>query len=172
LAPSASAAAQPLVASLPFVNSAAMNADLTEIARMVGPGDVAIPVLDGTVWHSSKTLAVPDNGSLLPQRPCGPALHRSKTSGSIGAPTASPSATSTTIPPSSLQAAWPGTAAPTIQRPYLQLPIASGHRSIDRAAGIRRDNPMWSRPMCGLSLALLILIANLFCAPILTPTDM
>jgi len=31
---------------------------------------------------------------------------------------------------------------------------------------------MWSRPMCGLSLAVLILIANLFCAPILTPTDM
>ena len=75
MAPSASAAAQPLVASLPFVNSAAMNAYLTETARMVGPGAVAIPVLDGTVWHSSKTLAVPDNGSLLPQRPCGPALH-------------------------------------------------------------------------------------------------
>ena len=58
---------------LPFVNTAAMNAHLAEIARTVEPGAHAILVLDGAGWHSSKTLAVPDNISLLPLPPYSPA---------------------------------------------------------------------------------------------------
>ena len=40
-----------------------------------GPGAHAILVLDGTGWHSSKTLAVPDNISLLPLPRYSPALN-------------------------------------------------------------------------------------------------
>jgi len=64
---------------LPFVNTAAMNAHLAEIARTVAPGAHAILrrendppdhflillILDGAGWHSSKTLVVPENISLL-----------------------------------------------------------------------------------------------------------
>ena len=58
---------------LPFVNTAAMNAHPAGIAGMVAPGAHAILVLDGAGWHSSKTLAVPDNISLLPLPPYSPA---------------------------------------------------------------------------------------------------
>ena len=60
---------------LPFVNTDAMNAHLAEIARTVAPGAHAILVLDGAGWHSSKTLAVPDNISLLPLPPYSPELN-------------------------------------------------------------------------------------------------
>ena len=50
---------------LPFVNTAAMNAHLAEIARTVAPGAHALLILDGTGWHGSNALAVPDNLSLL-----------------------------------------------------------------------------------------------------------
>jgi len=52
-----------------------MNAHLAEIARTVAPGAHAILVLDGAGWHSSKTLAVPDNISLLPLPPDSPELN-------------------------------------------------------------------------------------------------
>ena len=60
---------------LPFVNTAAMNAHLAEISRTVMPGAHAILVLDGAGWHSSKTLVVPDNISLLPLPPYSPELN-------------------------------------------------------------------------------------------------
>ena len=62
---SARAAPPPPASSFPFVNTAAMNAHLAEIARRVEPGAHAILVLDGAGWHRRKTLAVPDNISLL-----------------------------------------------------------------------------------------------------------
>ena len=52
-----------------------MNAHLAEIARMVAPGAHAVLVLDGAGWHSSKTLAVPDNISLLSLPPDSPELN-------------------------------------------------------------------------------------------------
>ena len=58
---------------LPFVNTAAMNAHPAGIAGRVAPGAHAILVLDGAGWHSSKTLAVPENISLLPLPPHSPA---------------------------------------------------------------------------------------------------
>jgi hypothetical protein len=60
---------------LPFVNTAAMNAHLAEIAGTVAPGAHAILVLDGAGWHSSKTLVVPENISLLPLPPYSPELN-------------------------------------------------------------------------------------------------
>ena len=45
------------------------------IARAVAPGAHAILVLDGAGWHSSKTLAVPANISLLPLPPDSPELN-------------------------------------------------------------------------------------------------
>ena len=52
-----------------------MNAHLAEIARKVEPGAHAVRVLDGAGWHSSKTLAVPENISLLPLPPYSPELN-------------------------------------------------------------------------------------------------
>ena len=52
-----------------------MNAHLAEIARRVEPGAHAVLVLDGAGWHRSKTLAVPDNISLLSLPPYSPALN-------------------------------------------------------------------------------------------------
>ena len=60
---------------LPFVNTAAMDAHLAEIARTVAPGAHAVLVPDGAGWHSSKTLAMPDNISLLPLPPYSPELN-------------------------------------------------------------------------------------------------
>ena len=60
---------------LPFVNTAAMNAHLAEIARTVAPGAHALLILDGAGWHGSAALVVPDNLSLLTLPPCSPELN-------------------------------------------------------------------------------------------------
>ena len=60
---------------LPFVNTAAMNLHLAEISRTVAPGAHAVLVLDGAGWHSSKTLIVPENISLLSLPPYSPELN-------------------------------------------------------------------------------------------------
>ena len=54
---------------LPFANTDAMNAHLTEIARTVAPGAHAVLVLDGAGWHGARNLVVPENISLLPLPP-------------------------------------------------------------------------------------------------------
>jgi transposase len=60
---------------LPFVNTAAMNAHLAELARNVASGAHAVLVLDGAGWHGARDLAVPDNIFLLPLPPCAPELN-------------------------------------------------------------------------------------------------
>ena len=60
---------------LPFVNTAAMTLHLAEISRTVAPGAHAVLVLDGAGWHSSKSLVVPDNISLLSLPPYSPELN-------------------------------------------------------------------------------------------------
>ena len=74
---------------LPFVNTAAMNAHLAEIARTVAPGAHALIrransppdcwlillILDGAGWHGSNALVVPDNLSLLTLPPYSPELN-------------------------------------------------------------------------------------------------
>ena len=60
---------------LPFVNTAAMNAHLAEIARTVAPGAHAVLILDGAGWHGARNLVVPDNISLLPLPPYAPELN-------------------------------------------------------------------------------------------------
>ena len=60
---------------LPFVNTAAMNAHLAEIARNVTPGAHALLILDGAGWHGSAALVVPDNLSLLNLPPYSPELN-------------------------------------------------------------------------------------------------
>ncbi len=60
---------------LPFVNTAAMNAHLAEIARIIAPGAHAIPILDGAGWHGAKELTVPDNITLLHLPPYAPELN-------------------------------------------------------------------------------------------------
>ena len=60
---------------LPFANTEAMNAHLTEIARTVAEGAHAILVLDGAGWHGARALTVPDNISLLTLPPYSPELN-------------------------------------------------------------------------------------------------
>ena len=60
---------------VPFVNTAAMNAHLAEIARNVTPGAHALLILDGTGWHGSNALVIPDNLSLLTLPPYSPELN-------------------------------------------------------------------------------------------------
>jgi hypothetical protein len=54
---------------MPHANTEAMNAHLTEISRHVAPGAHALLVLDGAGWHSSRSLIVPDNITLMPLPP-------------------------------------------------------------------------------------------------------
>ena len=60
---------------LPFANTEAMNAHLTEIACTVAEGAHAVLVLDGAGWHGSAALTVPDNISLLHLPPYSPELN-------------------------------------------------------------------------------------------------
>lgn len=60
---------------MPYANTEAMNAHLTEISEHVSPGAHAILVLDGAGWHSSTDLVVPPNISLLPLPPYSPELN-------------------------------------------------------------------------------------------------
>lgn len=50
---------------LPYANCEAMNLHLGEIGCAVRPGAHALLVLDGAGWHTSPTLAVPDNITLV-----------------------------------------------------------------------------------------------------------
>jgi hypothetical protein len=50
---------------LPYVDTAAMNAHLAEIAVHVAPGAHALLLVDGAGWHRSEGLELPDNISLL-----------------------------------------------------------------------------------------------------------
>jgi hypothetical protein len=60
---------------LPFVNTAAMNAHMAEIARTVAPGAHALLILDGAGWHGAATLVIPENISLLTLPPYSPELN-------------------------------------------------------------------------------------------------
>lgn len=60
---------------MPHANTEAMNAHLVEISRYVAPDAHAILVLDGAGWHSSKSLVVPENVTLLPLPPYSPELN-------------------------------------------------------------------------------------------------
>ena len=60
---------------MPYANAEAMNAHLAEIGRHVSPGAHAILVTDGAGWHSSRTLVVPANITLLTLPPYSPELN-------------------------------------------------------------------------------------------------
>ncbi len=60
---------------MPYANTQAMSAHLAEISRHVSPGAHAILVIDGAGWHSSRTLVVPANITLLTLPPYSPELN-------------------------------------------------------------------------------------------------
>lgn len=60
---------------MPHANTEAMNAHLAEISRHVTPGAHALLVLDGAGWHSSNSLVVPENITLMPLPPYSPELN-------------------------------------------------------------------------------------------------
>ena len=60
---------------MPRADTQAMSAHLTEIARTVEPGAHAVVILDRAGWHTSSTLQVPHNITLLPLPPRAPELN-------------------------------------------------------------------------------------------------
>jgi transposase len=60
---------------MPFADTEAMNAHLTEIARTIAPGAHAVLVVDGAGWHASGRLKIPDAITLLTLPPYSPELN-------------------------------------------------------------------------------------------------
>ena len=60
---------------LPHCNTQAMQWHLDEIATQVTPGAHAVLLLDRAGWHTTKTLAVPPNITLMPLPPRAPELN-------------------------------------------------------------------------------------------------
>ncbi len=60
---------------MPHANTEALNAYLAEIALTVEPGAHALVMLDRAGWHTSSTLQVPDNITLMPLPPRSPELN-------------------------------------------------------------------------------------------------
>ena len=60
---------------LPYVDTAAMNLHLAEIAGHVAADAHAVVILDQAGWHGAKALRVPDNLTLLPLPPYSPELN-------------------------------------------------------------------------------------------------
>ena len=60
---------------LPDANAAGMQAFLDAFAETIGAREHVALVLDGASWHSSKTLRVPANITLVPLPPYSPELN-------------------------------------------------------------------------------------------------
>jgi hypothetical protein len=60
---------------LPTVTVEAMNKHLAEIGKCIGPGAIALLIVDGAGWHSSPKLALPENIVLLKLPPYAPELN-------------------------------------------------------------------------------------------------
>ena len=60
---------------LPSCNTAAMNLHLAEISAAVNRGAHAILVMDQAGWHTSTSLVVPDNITIVPLPPRSPELN-------------------------------------------------------------------------------------------------
>ena len=60
---------------MPWADTHAMNLHLAEISRAVDPGAHAVVILDQAGWHTSNSLVVPDNITLLPLPPRSPELN-------------------------------------------------------------------------------------------------
>ncbi len=60
---------------MPHANTAAMKAHLDEISTQVEQGSHAVVIIDGAGWHTTKSLAVPGNISLLRLPPYSPELN-------------------------------------------------------------------------------------------------
>ncbi len=60
---------------MPHANTEALNAHLAEIALTVEPGAHALVMLDRAGWHTSSTLEVPGNITLMPLPPRAPELN-------------------------------------------------------------------------------------------------
>lgn len=60
---------------MPYANTAAMKAHLDEISAQVEEGSHAVVIIDGAGWHTTKSLAVPSNISLLQLPPYSPELN-------------------------------------------------------------------------------------------------
>ena len=62
---------------MPHANTEAMSKHLEEISKAVAPGARAALILDGTGWHGSEGLTVPDNITTITLPPYSPELNPS-----------------------------------------------------------------------------------------------
>ena len=74
------AAAQPATGDafalvLPEVSTEAMDLFLAEFSKTLAPDEHALMVIDGAGWHTSKSLLVPDNITLVRLPPYSPELN-------------------------------------------------------------------------------------------------
>jgi transposase len=60
---------------MPFANTEAMNAQLSEISKTVASGAHAILVMDGAGWHGANALCIPENISTVMLPPYAPELN-------------------------------------------------------------------------------------------------
>ena len=60
---------------MPLANTTAMKAHLDEISTQIEPGSHAVVIIDGAGWHTTKSLLVPNNISLLRLPPYNPELN-------------------------------------------------------------------------------------------------
>jgi hypothetical protein len=122
---------------MPTVNAEAMNEHLKEISTQVTPGAHAILVCDGAGWHQTgKRLRPPGNITILPLPPYSPELNPMENIWDYLRATSSAGLSGTATMPSSQPATRLGTSSSTIQTASTQSPIALGHRSILKQAGI------------------------------------
>jgi len=122
---------------MPFADTAAMNAHLSEIARTVAPGAHAVLVLDGAGWHGAHALVVPDNISLVPLPPYSPELNPVENVWQYLRANWLAISVFETTTPSSTPAATPGTASRTTPNASPPSPHGIGQRSANRAVGMR-----------------------------------
>jgi hypothetical protein len=60
---------------MPWCDTHAMQAHLTEISAAVDPGAHAVLIMDQAGWHMSPKLTIPDNITVLPLPPRSPELN-------------------------------------------------------------------------------------------------
>ena len=142
---------------MPRADTQAMSAHLTEIGRAIEPGAHAVVILDRAGWHTSSTLQVPHNITLLPLPPRAPELNPVENVWQFLRDNWLSTASSETTTTSSITAAMPGTNSPNSQlvSPLSEPengPMSSELRTLVLFNGIdrmdrRQFNTKWNAPL-------------------------
>ena len=123
----------------PWVNSEAMSVHLAEIGKQVCDGSHAVLICDGAGWHQTgQRLTVPKNITLLRLPPYSPELNPIENVWEYLRGNNSAGASGELTTTSSRPVATPGTGSLSTPSASLRSRPENGHRSVLKAAGIRR----------------------------------